>query len=85
MINPFLVEPGDVLYDVHRYKTNAGGSKSGEWEVRVISVDEYDVHGIKRRRFTVSWNGNRPQVYSERQIKRLRRSSKKATGKAGGQ
>lgn len=65
------VKAGDVLYDVHRYKTNGGGSRLGCWPVHVLSVD------YVTETASVRWNGNAPRTYSKRQIQKLRRSEPK--------
>lgn len=63
------INPGDVLYDVHREKMgNTTMSRTGCWEVRVISVDR------EKRTALCSWNSNRPTTYTEYRLKRLRRS-----------
>lgn len=64
------VKAGDVLYDVHNYKTNAG-SRRGFWQVTVLSVDYVTETAI------VSWNGNATREYSKREIERLRRNKPK--------
>lgn len=65
------VKAGDVLYDVHRYKTN-GGSKQGCWRVKIYEID------YEKGTAMASWNTNPPQKYFRRQIERLRRSQPKA-------
>jgi hypothetical protein len=78
VINPDLVKEGDVLFDVHRTKMgNTAMSRMGWWTVRVLRIEAYDSAGRQRRRFIVSWNGNREQTYYEHQIRRLRRSKPK--------
>jgi hypothetical protein len=63
------IKPGDVLWDCHREKMgNTTASRMGSWRVNVISIDP------DKRTAVASWNGNRAMVYSERQLKRLRRS-----------
>lgn len=66
------VNDGDVLYDCHRMRMgNTTMSRMGTWIVNVIKVDR------DKRTALVSWNGNRPQTYCERDIERLRRSRPK--------
>ena len=73
-INPDRVKAGDRLVDVKRTQGNAGGSRTSVFYVDVIEVGKTE-HGT--RFFTVSWNGNRPSRYYDRQIARLRRSEPK--------
>lgn len=63
------VNPGDVLYDVHREQCGnvRGMSREGTWEVYVYAVDR-----VKFRAF-VSWNGNRKEWWSAHKIHKLRR------------
>jgi hypothetical protein len=63
------IKPGDVLYDCHRTKMgNTTMSRMGTWTVHIISID------TERRMAMVSWNGNMPSRWTERQISKLRRS-----------
>jgi hypothetical protein len=60
------VTPGMVLLDIHSHAMgNTTMRALGCWEVRVISVDK------EARTAMCSWNGNRPQCYTERQFKSL--------------
>lgn len=57
--------PGQILYDVHSERMgNTTIRRQGVWKVRVIEV--YEDHAV------VSWNGNPPRKYRERDIKPLR-------------
>jgi hypothetical protein len=61
------IQPDMVLYDVHSTKMgNTTQSTVGVWTVRILSVDP----GL--RTAMVSWNGNSPQQYSERNLAKLR-------------
>jgi hypothetical protein len=63
------ITAGDVLWDCHR--TQMGNTTMRQmscWKVTVIEVHE------DRRTALVSWNGNKPRVYSERDIGKLRRT-----------
>jgi len=58
--------PGMRLHDVHSYRMgNTTMSALGCWPVRVISVDSVN------RRAMVSWNGNPPESWGERRLRRL--------------
>lgn len=59
------IKPGMILYDRHRYQTNGGGSRMGEWKVEVLSVD------TKARTAVVVWNNNKPETMNERRLSRL--------------
>lgn len=69
MVARSTVKPGDVLYDVHRYKPTGGGSRMGWWRVQIIEVDDLGA--------LASWNGNRARRYSWSQIERFRRNPPK--------
>lgn len=61
------IEPGMVLYDVHSYTMGNTRIRSlGTWTVRVVSVDR------ERRLAVVSWNGNPPQTWYERNLRKLK-------------
>lgn len=61
------IKPGMVLYDLHRERAgNTMMHRWGVWEVRVISVD------VEGRTAEASWNGNRPQTYTEKELRELR-------------
>lgn len=63
------VKTGDVLYDCRRTKMgNTTMSQMSTWKVQVLSVD------AEQRCAMVSWNGNSATRYTERHLKRLRRS-----------
>jgi hypothetical protein len=68
------IKPGDRLWDCHRETMgNTTMRRMGSWPVDIVEVDQ-------RKRVAVArWNGNAPNVFSERMIKRLRRSPWKAT------
>ena len=67
------IKVGDRLWDVHRQKMgNTSMSCLGSWPVDVKSID------AEKRTAVCSWNGNPPEVYLERDIKRLRRSPAKS-------
>lgn len=61
------ITPGMVLYDVHSYRMGNTTTRSlGTWTVKVLEVD------AETRSARVSWNGNTPQWYSERQFASLK-------------
>jgi hypothetical protein len=61
------IAPGMVLYDVHSHKMgNTALGTIGVWKVVITEVD------TERRRAMASWNGNKPQIYYEREIERLK-------------
>lgn len=63
------INPGDVLYDVHREQAgNTMMRRTGCWEVRVISVNR------AKRTAECSWNGNPARTWYEWSLKKLRRS-----------
>jgi hypothetical protein len=63
------IKQGDELWDCHRHKMgNTTMTQMGAWRVKIISVDE------SARTVMASWNGNRPEVYSEYRLQRLRRT-----------
>jgi hypothetical protein len=67
MIKFEKIKPGMVLYDVHTYQIGNTTLRSyGEWEVQIIEVYP------ETRSASVSWNGNRPEVWREKQLKGLR-------------
>lgn len=66
------IKAGDRLYDVHSERAgNTTIRRQGVWDVRVISVNP------EKRTAVVSWNGNPPQTYYERQLTKLRASEPK--------
>jgi hypothetical protein len=72
------VKAGDVLYDYHSEQAgNTTMRRWGNWTVRVIEVN------YEKRTALVSWNGNPPRKYYERQICRLRRSPGKVRDPLG--
>jgi hypothetical protein len=67
MIKFEKIKPGMVLYDVHTYQMGNTTLRShGEWEVQIIEVYP------ETRSASVSWNGNRPEVWQEKQLTKLR-------------
>lgn len=61
------IKPGMELYDVHSYKMGNTTMRSiGVWTVRVVSVD------AERRSAICSWNGNKPEYYSESRLAKLK-------------
>lgn len=61
------LRPGATVYDVGRHKMgNTTVSTVAVWNVHVISVDD------EKRTAVVSWNGNPPKTFGERQIRALR-------------
>lgn len=59
------IKAGDVLYDVHRQKMgNTTLSSMGVWTVKIIEVNEFGA--------TVSWNGNRPEKWGIKRLRKLR-------------
>lgn len=62
------IEKGMELFDCHSYRMGNTTMRSlGVWPVRVLEVD------IERRRAFVSWNGNRPEWYYERDLAKLKK------------
>lgn len=60
------IRPGMTLYDRHRERAgNTTLRRLGEWPVEIISLQP------ERRAAVVSWNHNRPVVYSERILSSL--------------
>lgn len=69
------LKAGQVLFDVRRVKCgNTTVSRGCLYEVRVISLSEDGKSAM------VSWNGNSPRRYHERDIKRLRVNRPKPKG-----
>ena len=67
MIKFEKIKPGMVLYDVHTYRRGNTTLRSyGEWEVDIIEVYP------ETRSASVRWNGNRPEVWREKQLNGLR-------------
>lgn len=64
------LKPGDVLWDVHSYRTN-GGSRRGVWQVVVKEVNQEEGWAL------CSWNGNPACKYTQRKLDRLRRTRPK--------
>lgn len=61
------IQPGMVLYDVHSQKMgNTSLRTLGTWSVKVHEVDSV------RRRALCSWNGNRPEWWSELRLSKLK-------------
>ncbi len=61
------IKAGDTLYDVHSYRMgNTTIRTVGVWSVRVVEVNH------ATRCALVSWNGNMPEMYSERTLTRLK-------------
>jgi hypothetical protein len=62
--------PNMVLYDVHSYRMGNTCLRSvGVWTVVIKSIDK------DKRKAVVSWNGNSPEVWSERELVRLKSSA----------
>lgn len=60
------IQAGMTLYDRHKYKMGNTTLRSiGEWSVRVLEVY------CEKRQAKVSWNGNTPEVYRERDLTSL--------------
>ena len=73
------IKVGDVLYDCRRTKMgNTTMSTLSTWRVVVTEVD------TEKRRVMASWNGNKPDWWSERNLKPLRRSQPKTRRTATG-
>jgi hypothetical protein len=71
------IKVGDVLYDCHKYTAgNTNIRKMGTWPVKVIEVYPPGALNIGASAM-VSWNGNKPRIYTESKLKRLRRSRPK--------
>lgn len=63
------IKPDDVLWDCHRVRMgNTTMRRMACWKVRILSINEADRSAI------VSWNGNPPCRYKERDLKKLRRT-----------
>ena len=63
---------GDVLYQSRKTKMgNTSMSTLSTWRVVVKELD------TERRRALVSWNGNQPKWWYERELKPLRRTEPK--------
>lgn len=63
------IKEGDRLYDCRRMKMgNTTISRMSCWTVNVLKVD------AEKRQAFCSWNGNRPDWWSEWKLKPLRRS-----------
>ncbi len=60
------IRPGDVLWDVR--KDRGVISRMASYKVVVVTID------TPRRVAMASWNDNRPELYTERRLKKLRRS-----------
>lgn len=60
------VQPGDVLWNVQRVHGLAR-----LWKIQVLEID------YEQGKASCSWNGNRPTMYTRRQIERCRRSRPK--------
>ena len=61
------LQPGMVVYDVHRHKMgNTTISTVGVWRVRIVSVDH------ERQRVTASWNGNPARTFYPRDVAKWR-------------
>lgn len=71
------IKPGDTLYDCR--KTGQIIRYVGTWTVRVIEVYP------EKRTALVSWNGNKPEIWHETRLKRLRRSRPGEKSQPGGQ
>ena len=60
------ITAGMILFDIHSHKMgNTNMRQLGKWDVKVISIDK------EKRNALVSWNGNRPEVWGERDLKKL--------------
>lgn len=61
------IKPGMVLYDRHKHRAgNTTMRVLGEWRVTIISVDP------AARTAMVSWNGNRPSLWFEGNLAKLK-------------
>lgn len=60
------LQPGMVLWDVHRQKVgNTTLTELGAWKVQIVSVDP------ETRTAMVVWNGNPERKWYERELKKL--------------
>lgn len=67
------IKPGDILWDCHREKMgNTTMTRMGSWQVRIIEVYP------EKRAALASWNGNKPELFPEYRLKRLRRTEWKS-------
>ena len=67
------LQPGMILFDIHSHRMgNTTMRQLGKWTVKVISVD------VEHRTAMVSWNGNHPEEWSERQLRKLYTAETKA-------
>jgi hypothetical protein len=58
---------GDILWDYHSERAgNTTMRRWGNWPVRIIELYP------ERRAALASWNTNRPRIFYERELKRLR-------------
>jgi len=61
------INTGQILFDYHRTSMgNTTMTREGMWLVKVLKID------IEKRRALCSWNSNKPQWYSERELKQLK-------------
>lgn len=66
MIKFEKIQTGMKLLDIHRVRAgNTTMTRLGKWTVDIISVD------AKKRTALVSWNGNKPVVWYENQLRKL--------------
>lgn len=73
-VDPNTVKVGDYLYDCHMQRCgNTEVSAMACWGVRILAI-EPKTEACPYRSFTVSWNGNKPQRYTDSQIHRLRKA-----------
>lgn len=73
MIKFERIQPGDTLWDCHRYKMgNTTMSRMGAWPVEVISVDPV------ARTAVVRWNHNAPETWSAHRLRKLSRKKSAA-------
>jgi hypothetical protein len=60
------IEPGMTLHDIHSERMgNTTMSELGKWPVYIVSVDKL------RRVAVVKWNGNKEEIWYERDLKCL--------------
>ena len=72
-MKPDNVKVNDVLYDCHKHQAgNTTMRVMGVWEVRILRIEMVDAPAPFRR-FIVSWNGNSPEKYYDRDIEKLRK------------
>jgi hypothetical protein len=72
MVDFSTIKPGDILYECRRERmSNTAMRRMAVRTVRIISVD------ANQMTVQASWNGNSPSRWTERHLKKLRRTKPK--------